>query len=155
MKFLKLDFEDIYKICLKLSDEIKKNNENFDVIIGISRGGIIPARILADMLGVKEIYIISSKYYKGIEKRIRKPLVEVNFNLKKLKNKNILIVDDVADTGITLSTIIKETNLKAKTLTLYKKPRSKFEPDYYYDITTEWIVFPWEIFETKKLINKP
>jgi len=54
--------------------------------------------------------------------------------------KNILIVDDIADTGITLK---KYDNLYL-TATLFYKACSSVKPDFYVEETTKWIVFPWE-----------
>jgi len=54
--------------------------------------------------------------------------------------ENILIVDDIADTGLTLK---KYGNLYL-TATLFYKARSSVKPDFYVEETTKWIVFPWE-----------
>ena len=63
--------------------------------------------------------------------------------------ENTIIVDDIADTGVTLK---KCGNLYA-TATLFYKPRSEFVPDFYVEETTRWVVFPWE--DLNEVPNRP
>ena len=55
-------------------------------------------------------------------------------------HEETLIVDDIADTGITL----KKYGSLYLFATLFYKPRSEVKPDFYLIETTKWIVFPWE-----------
>jgi len=54
--------------------------------------------------------------------------------------ENTLIVDDIADTGITL----KKCGSLYINATLFYKPWSEVKPDFYVEESNEWIVFPWE-----------
>lgn len=63
--------------------------------------------------------------------------------------EQILIVDDIADTGKTLQNLMYpiqyiKSNLRIKTATIYYKPHSMIKPDFYLKETKDWIVFPWE-----------
>jgi len=73
-----------------------------------------------------------------------------------VKDKDILLVDDVADTGESLklvtSRLKKEGVSQIKILTIYKKPWSSIAPDYYAKETRYWIIFPWDIKETVRNI---
>ena len=57
---------------------------------------------------------------------------------------NILIVDDISDTGRTLKQFKFEENIY--TATLHWKQSSEYQPDYFWEIAyeNEWIVYPWE-----------
>jgi len=80
-----------------------------------------------------------------------------------VKNKKVLVVDDVADTGRSLLLVrqhLLENGAKeVKVATIYYKPWSKIIPDYYERKTNCWIIFPWERRETvrnvlEKLMKK-
>lgn len=157
MKLLILSWDMIYDTCITLSEKVIKDCYKIDVIIGISRGGLIPARIFSDIFNIYNIFIVAARYYKDINQKLEKPIISINADINSLNDKNILIVDDLTDTGNTLLTLIDILQDRAKTiktLTLYKKPKSKFIPDYYTDISDEWIVFPWERCEILRSILK-
>ena len=63
------------------------------------------------------------------------------------RRRRILIVDDVADTGKSLIVakdyLMKRGASEIKVATLHFKPTSSFKPDYYVDMTTAWICYPW------------
>ncbi|MDP7975905.1 MAG: phosphoribosyltransferase [Thermoprotei archaeon] len=145
-----ISWEDVMILSSKVAKAILSGSYRVDAVIGISRGGIIPARIISDMLLVRDFYVYGIKYYSGINERdeikvVQKP--EGNF-----KNKNVLIVDDIIDSGKTMAFVKKELEDEAasvKLAALLKKPWSEIEPDFCAGITDKWVVFPWEITETK------
>ena len=53
-----------------------------------------------------------------------------------------------------LGFLSKEKPLEIRTAVLFKKPWSKFEPDFYLKVVDKWIVFPWDRFETRRIVNK-
>ncbi|MCD6488150.1 MAG: hypothetical protein J7K21_02875, partial [Desulfurococcales archaeon] len=72
-----------------------------------------------------------------------------------IKGKEILIVDDVVDTGNTLHEVIKYISTRyrpstIKTSVLHVKPTSKYLPDYYSVKLNKWlwIIYPWTLYET-------
>ena len=151
---LVIGWDDIEKAIDKVSRNIIESGYNIDSIIGILRGGVIPARLLADSLGVDNLYFIEIKLYKGIGARHARPYIK-QLALSELYGKNILIVDDVSDTGLSLQLALQLINMympkTVKTATLYIKPWTKQVPDYYAVMTDRWIVFPWEKYEFKRL----
>jgi hypoxanthine phosphoribosyltransferase len=79
--------------------------------------------------------------------------------LKDLGGRDVLLVDDVADTGSTLETavekILKPRNPRTvRTATLLIKPWSKSKPDYTAASTDAWVVFPWERMETVRAVGR-
>lgn len=116
-----------------------------ELIVGIARGGLIPAVRLSHLLGDKLLRMIHIKFYKGVDLRQEKP--ELLADVGKLPKK-VLIVDDVADTGETLEFVREHVRRKGakevRVATIAYKPRSKLKPDYYVFETDKWIVFPWE-----------
>lgn len=124
-----------------------------DIIYAVVKGGLIPARILADLLEVDQLGFIGVKFYRGVGAKEAKPELTLP-PTHAVRNKNILVVDDVVDSGRTLQLVIEELNRygarNIKSLAIYVKPWSPIYPDYYYKETRNWVVFPWEITETLK-----
>ncbi|MCX8166369.1 MAG: phosphoribosyltransferase family protein [Candidatus Micrarchaeota archaeon] len=154
LKYKKLSFDDVYALCLELSEKLidyyGKDLEKV-VFVAISRGGLIPARILADIVGKRDIWTISAKSYVDVNKK--EELVITQDIKMNLENKKILIIDDIADTGFTIKTIKELCELRnaseVKTCTLHYKNKSVTKPDFFADKVSDdvWIVYPWEIHE--------
>ncbi len=131
-----------------LADELRKNFMP-DVIVGIARGGLIPAVRLSHILGDVEIKVIDVKFYKDINERMEKPRITIPLH-GHFEGKKVVIVDDVSDTGKTLEVVIEEVKRagakEVKVACLSMKPWTKVVPDFYVFRTDKWIVFPWEEF---------
>jgi len=90
---------------------------------------------------IKAIYAIPRGGYPigvHLSHNLNIPLVS---NTEGLRREELLIVDDIADTGITLE---KLTGMCIATATLFYKERSTIKPTFYVITTDKWVVFPWE-----------
>jgi uncharacterized protein len=151
-------WKQVYEMLLDLADMLRSDGFKPDIIVGISRGGWFPARILSDLLDNPYITSIAAEFYVGLYETNSEPRLTHPVTVDVL-DKSILLVDDVVDTGKSIVLIkghlsrqgVKETKL----LTLYYKPWSVVKPDFYSKETSDWIVFPWEVKETlAKLARK-
>ncbi len=153
-KFLRVDWKEYGRLCSILSDKITMSGKQFDLVIGIARGGVPLAMVVADQIGSR-MDIINVKSYTGIMAR-KKPRV-VSTITNKIKGKQILLIDDLVDHGDTarfVTQYLKRMEPKSiTTAVLFKKPQSTFTPDFYTRSTDKWIVFPWEIGELKRSGN--
>lgn len=118
-----------------------------DVVLGIARGGLIPAGSLAYALDCKNLFTLSVEFYTGVDERLDVPVMLPPFlNAADLDDASVLIVDDVADTGETLQ-LVNDFCVghvrQARTAVLYSKPQSIIEADYVWRRTDKWINFPW------------
>jgi len=159
----KLEFEvptwnQIYLMLLRLAQEIKKDSFKPDIIVGVSRGGWPPARVLSDLLDNPNLANVKVEFYLGVAETKGEPTLTqpVSVNVAR---KKVLVVDEVADTGKSLKLIkehlAKEGATEVKIATIYYKPWSIITPDYYARETSRWIVFPWEVKETiRKIVKK-
>ncbi|RLG60036.1 phosphoribosyltransferase [Candidatus Geothermarchaeota archaeon] len=150
MRYLVLTWNDIVKLSIELTEKIIESGFKPDVIVGVMRGGWVVAKIVEDLLGVQEIASLEIKFYKGIGEKAERPILTQPL-VVDIRDKKVLVVDDVADSGRTLQTATEIVRLhgarEVKTATLYVKPWSIIIPDYYSGTTTAWIVFPWEYGE--------
>ena len=154
IKYVNISWDQIDEYCNKISEDIKKMKISFDMIVAVGRGGMIPARILSDRLDVRNVQLFSIRLYKGITQRNTTPTVG-SFSVD-IQGKNILLVDDILDSGITIETVINYMNSKrpvsVKTVTIMCKKSNKRKPTFFAEQCEddEWIVFPWERNETLK-----
>ncbi|MEM3361840.1 MAG: phosphoribosyltransferase [Candidatus Anstonellaceae archaeon] len=153
MKFLRLSWQNIEKLAKKLSKKIIKKNFKPDVLVGLSRGGLVPLRLLSDFLEVKKVAVIQVQLYKKIAQKSRKPKILQPLAIS-IKNKKILVVDDVCDSGTTLKFVKNYLKKRGANeiffATLHLKPTADFIPDFYASTTSKWIIYPWEKEEIKK-----
>jgi len=118
-----------------------------DLVLGISRGGLLVAGGLAYALGVKNTATISVEFYTGVDERLELPMLLPPVpDLIDLSKERVLIADDVADTGATLE-LVRDFCAgivgEARVAVLYEKSRSTIRSDYVWRRTDAWITFPW------------
>lgn len=148
----------IYSMILNLAERIDRSNFEPEIILGVSRGGWIPARVLSDLLCNPNLANARAEFYSGIAETEGEPTLTQSVSMS-VGGRKVLIVDEVVDSGKTLKLIkdhvIEQGAKEVKTAAIYIKPWSTVKPDYYEKETTHWIVFPWEIKETlRKIIEK-
>lgn len=135
------------RAIFSLADKLREYKP--DVIVGIARGGLIPAVRLSHILGDVELRIIDVKFYTDINEHTEMPKIVIPIH-GDLKDKRVVIVDDVSDTGKTLQVVINEVKRlgasEIRVACLAMKPWTSVEPDFYVFRTDKWIVFPWEEF---------
>lgn len=130
-----------------LAEAIHADDWMPDLVLGISRGGLLLAGALAYALGVKNTATMSVEFYTGIDERLELPMLLPPVpDLVDLEEARVLIADDVADTGATLA-LVRDFCIdkvgEARIAVLYEKPRSEVACDYVWRHTDRWITFPW------------
>ncbi len=158
LKFLHVTLKDVFCITAKMAEEILENKISVDAIVGISRGGLLPARLLSDFLGISQLEIVRAEFYVAPGETAEKPVITRSAS-KSVKGKSILVVDDVADSGETFIEVVKHLkDLGASRVissALYVKPWNKAPIDLHIGESDAWIIFPWERVETvEKMIEK-
>jgi hypoxanthine phosphoribosyltransferase len=148
----------IYEMLLNLAEKIRKNGFKPDIIVGVSRGGWPPARVLSDLMGNPNLANVRAEFYLGVAETKGEPVLTQPVSVN-VSSKKVLVVDEVADTGKSLKLvkehIIEQGAAEVKIATVYYKPWSIVKPDYYEKESSRWIVFPWETKETvQKIVKK-
>jgi uncharacterized protein len=146
-----------------LAEQINDDGFRPDIILAIARGGLLIAGALGYALSVKNLYTMNVEYYTGVDERpdvpmILPPIPDPGF----LANADVLIADDVADTGHTLAAVKDFCTGKVaevRAAVLYQKPRSVVKCEYQWKATDLWIDFPWSdkppitVGKAGKLVN--
>lgn len=144
-------WDEIYDMLLRLAERIRGDRFHPDVIVGVSRGGWPPARVMSDLLGNPELANVRVEFYVGVAETKGEPVITQPLSVP-VEGRRVLIMDDVADTGKSLRLVRdhveKNGAAEIKLATIYYKPWSEIKPDYYVRETEAWIVFPWERKET-------
>jgi hypoxanthine phosphoribosyltransferase len=155
LKFEIPSWNQIYTSLLNLAEKIRKSGFDPDVIVGVSRGGWLPSRILSDLLENPKLAHITADFYDGVAETKKEPTITQPVSVP-VKDKKVLVVDDVADTGESLRTVNshlkKQGASEVKIAAIYYKTWSTTVPDYYLKEAHCWIIFPWEIKETVRKI---
>ncbi len=133
--------------CRALAEAVRADDWNPDLVLGISRGGLLVAGALAYALGVKNTATISVEFYTGVDERLELPMLLPPVpDLVDLTTARVLIADDVADTGATLALVhdfCAGRVAEARVAVLYEKSRSTIRSEYVWRRTDDWITFPW------------
>lgn len=131
-------------------------DEEYDAMILITRGGIIPGGMLTENLGIKNVLTAAVDFPAHLPSKEEKLLVWPTFNQfpedDLLNGKKVLIVDDVWGSGRKITAVKNKVSAAGGTPTTcvmhFNPSRSLFgslKPDYYAASTDVYIIFPWEV----------
>lgn len=118
-----------------ISNKILKSSKNFSSITTISRGGLIPSRLLADSLGIEKIFVDQN-----------------------VVSSDSLFVDDIFDSGKTFSDVLSKATDSSKLtfVTLFARRGVSYPEQLIYGEQTlddSYLVFPWDKLEFEKSLK--
>ncbi len=137
-----------YGVAIReLAAQVADSGFRPDMILAIARGGLFAAGSLGYALSVKNLYVMNLEFYAGVDERLNVPVMLPPYMDKvDLRGANILVADDVADTGHTLKAVhefCQDVVAESRTAVIYEKPHSLVKCDYVWKQTDKWINFPW------------
>lgn len=148
MEKLFLSWSDIYSSLNRIVNETS-NHSNNAAVVGLSRGGLVPAVIFSHLKNINTFYTCGIKSYNETNKS-----TEVMFQYPDkhiLSSKDVVyVIDDICDSGGTLKFIENYLlPIKIISITLIYRTNEVYKPDYFGTQLSDnrWVVFPWE--ETK------
>jgi hypothetical protein len=121
----------------------------YDVLLAITRGGLIPAGLLAYHLRIRNILVAAVEFYRDDGGRAAVPTFLQFPSDPLLRGRRVLVVDEVWDSGRTIEAVtgrIRQAGGTPTTAVLHWKPdRSEVDgrPDHHVVRTSDWIVYPW------------
>lgn len=141
-------YNDITDACIAFVKQIKMYNIEFDAIIGVSRGGLVPANILSHALDIPLIPVSYSSFNGKGDDRNHENV------LPPIADKKLLIIDDICDSGHTLRELADhysadQLNTVYTACIYYKLRKNPVIVTNFSWLTinedSPWIVFPWEV----------
>ena len=130
-----------------LARDVVHSDFDPEVVIAIARGGLLLAGAIAYALDVKSCGALNVEFYSGVNERLPAPIMlPPMLDEPSLAGKRVLLVDDVSDSGRTLSMVVellRAAGADVRSVCLYSKPGTALEPDFTWRRTERWIAFPW------------
>ena len=130
-----VSWNEIEKTVQIISNKISKSSKNFSSITTISRGGLIPSRLLADSLDIEKIFVDQN-----------------------IISSDSLFVDDIFDSGKTFSDVMSKAKDSSKLtfVTLFARRGVSYPEQLIYGEQTldnSYLVFPWDKLEYEKSLK--
>lgn len=118
----------------------KKIHWKPDAVIGVVRGGVIPATVLANRFNIRKFYVIKV-HHVGDGRKVKGEFEP------RVAGKKVLLVEDMLKTGKSLEAAkeyLEKKGAHVKTACLYTMPHSIIAPDFSLKQVKEEVHFPWE-----------
>lgn len=128
----------------------EKVGSDYDVVLVITRGGLVPAGMLAYRLGLRDILVAAVAFYDDEGKTSERPMFFQFPSDPLLHDRRVLIVDEVWDTGTTIAAVVERVKIgggRPTTAVLHYKParsRVPLVPDHFVVATDDWVVYPFK-----------
>lgn len=135
---------------------IPQFESEFDAMVIITRGGIVPGGMLCEALDIKDVMTAAVDFPFEVEREAAKLYAWPAFIQfppdDQLRNRQVLVVDDVWGSGRTITAVKNRVSAAGgfpSSCVLHFNPhRSLFteaRPDYYAAVTDAYVIYPWEI----------
>jgi hypoxanthine phosphoribosyltransferase len=147
-----ITWEEVEEMSYNLAEKIRVSNFRPDVIVAVARGGVVGARLVSDILGIPDFTCLRIAHWGETAVRGKDARLERGIG-GTVSGKKILLIDDVTDTGKSLSVakayLQSLTPAEIKTAALQYIKGSSFIPDFYGKEETEWawFAYPWNRWE--------
>lgn len=146
-KAFPVSWDQFHRDARALAWRLTGSGGTWKAIVCITRGGLVPAAIIARELGIRVIETVSiASYHDYAAQGELKVLKEVSPVLLENDGADVLIVDDLTDTGKTAA-VVRAMMPKAHFATVYAKPKGRPLVDSFVTEVSQdtWIYFPWDM----------
>ncbi|ERH04580.1 MAG: putative phosphoribosyltransferase [Halorubrum sp. J07HR59] len=123
------------------------------MIVALARGGWFGGRCICDFLGLNDLTSLKMEHYVGTAQKAEEPQIRYPMPEGSLTGKDVLIIDDIADTGGSIQRaneyVTGRDPGEVRTATLQLLDSSQFEPDFTGERLEAWtwVVYPWNFIE--------
>ena len=144
---LVLTWEDLDALVARLAAEVGRDH---DLVLAITRGGLVPAGMLAYRLDLREILVAGVVFYQPGGGTHPEPLVHHFPDTALLAGKRILVVDEVWETGETMTEVLGRVRRAGgepvSAVVHYKPGRSRVtgRPDHFAATVDGWVTYPYK-----------
>lgn len=155
-----VSLQEVYRKSHELAQLIMKSSIGFDFVIAIARGGVLPARLICDFLNIHRLTSIQVKHYQKGAKEMEEAEI-IDPVRVDIKGNNVLLVDDVNDSGETLKAALDHVESRepelVKTAVLHEKSHTILETDFTGERLKKWkwLIYQWAATEdVLEFLNK-
>lgn len=145
-----LTWEDVEGLVGRLVSRLP-NPREIDAILCITRGGMIPACLISEALGIYNIMVAAVMFYEGPGQKARRPFFWQFPEDELLRGKRVLIVDDIwSDGRVAMAVKVRVIGAGGRpelAVLHYREKASEYpneQPDYTVEPADDWIVYPWD-----------
>lgn len=152
-----VSYREFATACYQLVAQIQTAvpQPQIEYLISIQRGGAMMSKILADALDLPIATVVVSSYQDLHQHK--QPFISQELAVD-VRGKSVLLLDEICDSGDTLALtrqyVLQKGAARAETAVLFLKPAARFQPTYWVNKSSEWVVFPGEVFETARIFTK-
>jgi uncharacterized protein len=142
-----VSWDELARLVEDLCEQVRAE---YDVMLAITRGALVPAGILAYRLGIRNILVAAVAYYDDQGQPHDPPTFHQFPADPLLHGRRVLIVDEVWDSGTTIHAVVKRVRRAGgvpTTAVLHYKPshsRVPIVPDHHVVETDAWVVYPFK-----------
>lgn len=143
-----VSWDDLDQLVATLAEQVR--GVACDAMLAITRGGMVPAGMLAYRLGIRDILVAAVAYYDDRGTPGPEPIFLQFPADPLLHGRRILIVDEVWDSGATILAVIERVRraggIPTTAVVHYKPARSvvPVRPDHFAAATDRWVVYPFK-----------
>jgi hypoxanthine phosphoribosyltransferase len=142
-----VDFDEIYNMSKKLAFKVTKSGYEPDLLLAIARSGFVPGRLMSDFMGNANLFALKVEHWLDTTAEHQEDAVIPVRSPLPVKDKRVLVIDDIVDTGRSAIQTLKYVNelgaKETKSAVMLYLTVSEYEPDYYTKKESEWIWFIW------------
>jgi hypoxanthine phosphoribosyltransferase len=144
-----VSWSELDDLVARLAGEIGAAEE-YDLLLAVTRGGLVPAGMLAYRLGIREILVAAVEYYDDEGETHEEVLFHHFPDSALLRDQRVLVVDEVWETGATMAAVVARVRAAGGEPTiavLHYKPGRSLVPErpHAWAATTEsWVVYPYK-----------
>ena len=146
-----MGWELFYDLAKRVAQKVQASGYRPDLVVGLTPGGWILARVLCDLLDLKNMVSLKVEHWGATSTIDGKARLEYPSPVD-LSGRRVLVVDDIADSGESMRPAMEYVRTlkpeEMRTAALRHIEGSEFVPDFYGDeITRRRVIFPWSLTE--------
>jgi hypoxanthine phosphoribosyltransferase len=145
---INVSWDELDRLVGVLADRV---GSDYDLVLAITRGGLVPAGILAYRLDLREILVAGVEFYTTGGLTHDAPIFGHFPDAELLRGRRVLVVDEVWETGETMAAVFERVlaagGRPVSAVIHYKPGRSRvaLEPDFHAELAHGWVTYPYKV----------
>jgi len=142
-----IGWEELDALVARLAEAVGRDH---DLVLAITRGGLVPAGMLGYRLDLREILVAGVEFYRGDGGTHPAPLVTHFPEAELLRGRRVLVIDEVWETGETMAEVVRRVReaggIVTSAVVHYKPGRSRvaLTPDHHAALAHGWVTYPYK-----------